>query len=629
MYNMKTRLTAAAVVVLIVLSVFSLASCSTGNDNSLVISTTLELNSSFAGKRTIRAAFPSSFSDSSNSENLEMLVRKYCPEGLGSSVDNSSGAPVYTFTLEFSSYPDYISKLTNILGTRPGVVFSNPSTPLATGWRIEEYFTSSMMLEWITTFAHIEDFVSFDYESREESTSVSFNGETATSLPTISVNRLKGYPISGIQISTTNRAPVFDRTVVFTIPQSTFDALGDKLSQYFASTTDESAETQWQLEDGSYLYTVSFSNLTEKQLEGYTNRILSSVYGDVSYIDKASGSTPLAFQNSFTETLDFSSFIGQDSADVPIRYTYSLSDDTELADPLIYSDFQWTTASDILETTTETGSDVTFNGGAPSLTLKINDGKQYTPASIDISLTPLDNDTMKKSYTFRYDIEQSGNEAAEYTKSYFKTLGIAADNTVDKGQALSTICFSGTAAELNSSVTDIFGDSNLIMEESYTPLFTLRTRKNITDTVNLSTLLIGKNINVPVNYNLIPREGELAHSMSVERTTDDSAAGIELTNIDPDENGIYKTTMPASGAIVKTTVSVANWQDIIIFIIVSAVAVLAAIGAILLMRQRKLPKTELGSGSEPAASLPKSKKRPDKRLASRSRTKDDSKKGMK
>lgn len=624
MKNLKTRFIIAAILVVTILTTLSFAACSPDQDRSVVTSTTLELNSAFSGKRTIRAQFPSYFSENEMSENLATVIRKYCPDPLTSSVDNSSGSPAYTFTLEFSSYPDYISKLTSILGTRPVVVFSNPSTPLTSGWRIEEYFTSDMLLKWISFYAQAEKFDGFVFDVKEENTSVSFGGENVTSLPTISVNRLKGHPITSIQISTVNRAPVFDRTIDFKIPQTTFDALGDDLSQYFRSITDESAETQWQLEDGSYIYTAAFTNLTEKQLEGYTNRLLSSVYGDVSYLDKTSSSTPLAYQNSFTETLDFSSFIGQSGEDVPIRYTYALSNDTELSDPLIFSDFQWMTASDILETTTETGSDVTFKGGAPSLTLRINDGKQYTPVSIDIAITPLDNDILKKSYTFRYDIAQSGNEAAEYTASYFKKLGIASDNTVDSGNALSTISFSGTAAEINSSLTDIFGDTNLVIEDSSTPAMTLRTQKTITDNIDLSSLLIGKNIDVPINYTLIPRDGEIAHSMTVERSSSESANGIEITNIDPDKDGVFKTTISAGGATIKTVVSVANWSDIIVFIIISAVAVIAAIGVIILLRQKKLPQPELGGNEHKV--LPDKKTSSNKKLTSKNDHRQENKK---
>jgi len=38
-----------------------------------------------------------------------------------------------------------------------------------------------------------------------------------------------------------------------------------------------------------------------KQLEGYTNRLLSSVYGDVSYVDKTVGNTALAYQTEKTK----------------------------------------------------------------------------------------------------------------------------------------------------------------------------------------------------------------------------------------------------------------------------------------------------------------------------------------
>lgn len=601
MINIKIkRIACAACALMLSLALaLTLSGCSETNEENLELSTKLEANTSFSGARTFRAQFPSSFASEDKASELSSLIEKYCPKELTCTRDSSAEKPTYNFTLAFSSYPDYVAKLTSVLGTKPVVVFSNPSTVLTTGWRIEEYFTSSALLDWLRTAARAEQKEGFELEAKENSTEVVFGGQTVSTLPNISVNRLKGYPISLIQLSTVNKKELFDRTISFVIPMSTFDSLNDSLTKYFSDATDESGESSWELDGQNYIYSVKYNDITEKELEGYTNRLLSTVYGDVSYIDKAEGSTPLAFQNSYTETLDFSAYLGKDNSDVPIRYSYSLSDETEISDPLIYSDFEWMTASDILETTTDSGSDVTFKGGAPTLTLRINDGKQYRPASIDLCVTPLDNETIRKDYTFRYDLEDSGKKAADYAAGYFKGMGINAERSTDNGDALCTISFTGTPAELNSKVTDIFGDQNLVTASSYTPILKLRTKKVVTDTVDLSSLLVGKNSDVPVNYSLNPREGELAESMKTEILPSASDTQREIKNIEPDDNGSYKITMAAYGGTITTETSCANWQDIILFIVVSAVGVLVTIGVILLLVNNNPPAKALAEGEKP------------------------------
>ncbi len=623
MINKKRLMALGAVALTLISSEAVLSGCSEKKDPTLTLSTTLETSSSFSGKRTFTVQFPDTFADPTRAAELDMLMEKYCPEPLSYTKGSNGGAPQYTFLLAFSSYPDYISKLTSVLGTKPVVVFSNPSTVLTSGWRIEEYFSSSMLLDWLKIAARFEKLDGYDISATENETYVRFLGESVPTLPTISVNRLTGYPISDISLSTVNKKTTFDRTISFTIPQTTFDSLGDSLTQYFSSITDTSAESGWQLENNNYIYTVSFSELTEKQLEGYTNRLLSSVYGDISYVDKASGSTPLAFQNSYTETLDFSAYIGENNSDVPIHYTYSIDDNTQISDPLIYSDFEWTAASDILETSTESGAEITFGGGAPSMTLRINDGKQYTPRSVDISLTPLDNDTIEKSYTFRFDAAENGMEAAAYAASYFKENGITAEQKGDGADELCTITFKGNQSELNASITDIFGDSNLVLFDSYTPFMKLRTRKVVTDNVDLSTVLVGKNAEVPVNYTLISRDGELAEGMSAEIKSADPADKPEKTEIEPDENGVYKTTFAASGALISSEVSVANWQDIIVFIIISVLAVLIAVAVILLLKIRTDPAPGLSGGRSDTKTLPKKKPDESRRLSGKNSKKDE------
>ena len=562
-----------------------LCSCSSPQPEKAEYSTALSVSSSFVGERTFSVTYPKSVvsPDSDTAETLERIIKTNCPPSLIYEKSVSSGNIKYTFTLSFSSLSDYNTQLTELLGSRPVITFANPKTVLTKGWRIQESFQSAQLLEWLTNAAHNENIHTFDIPFEETSTTVAFGSENASTTPVISVNNLTGSPIASIKINTVNKGETYDRTFVFRISQTTFDSLGDKISSYFRSVTDTSASSDWQIEEGMYSYTVRFIDITLKQLEGYTNRLLSSVYGDVEYIDKTVGNDPLSFQNSYTETLDFSNYVSDNNTDVTVEYVYSVVGGSELDNCRIYRDFQWITAESVTAENNP-GKIVAVSEKTPTLTLRINDGKQYVPKLINITLTPLDNELLQKSYSFIYPISSGGYEASNYTASYFREHGLNPEESSENDTASCTISFTGTAGELNMKITDIFGDNNLISFSSEVPFMTLRTLKNIEDTVDLSALLTGKNVDTPVTYTLVSRDGEKSENLILTYESSDEENYAE-TN---DDGNLY-ILLGSSKATLKSAVSVPNVTDIIVFFTISIIIILAAVAVIFFLRNQKLP----------------------------------------
>ena len=605
------------------LAVFVLSSCSQSESRKVTYETQLSFSKAFAGTRTVKVTYPSTIVSpgSDKAETLDRLIRTNCPEVMKYTSDTSTGDVVYTFELAFSSFSDYNSKLASVLGSRPVVTFSDPDTVLTQGWRIEETFQSSQLFGWLTTAAHAEQISDYDTESEETNTTVIFAGSSTKSEPVISINKLTGYPIKKILIDTVNKKTVYDRTVTFQVSQKTFDSLGDKLTEYFKSITYPGTQIEWRVENNEYSYTVYFTDITAKQLEGYTNKLFSSVYGDASYVDKTVGSTALAYQNSFTETLDFSNYISDNNSDVPVEYRYSIKDNAQLDECRVYQNFEWVNSDSLLDDN-DPGKLVAIGSKSSSLTLKINDGKQYIPRSIDITLTPLDGDQLKKTFSFVYDIAQGGTEACDYTANYFKGLGVQTEQIVKDGNKLCNIYFTGSPTELNSKIANIFGDSNLISASSYVPSMTLRTTRHIEDHVDMSDLLVGKNTDTPVTYTLIPNKGEQARSLSLIRT-----GASETLYGETNSDGNYTLKLGGTSGDFKADVSAANVSDIIVFCAISLIVVLIAVGLIFFLRSRKPGVMSLGAGEDPKKTLPGSgEKTPRKRLTSRNSGKKDGKK---
>lgn len=599
MIVLSKKIHIAAFAFLIILSMLLFASCNTTVKEDVDIRTSLSVNDSFSGSRTIVMTFPQSvISPGSDSEsNLDKVVQKYCPDSMNYAKNSSDGKISYSFILKFDSQHEYIEKTSNIKGAQTVVSFSNPSTIMAHGWKLEESFQSSDLLGWIKDGAEKEGFTGFDFMTAESQTNVVLNDDIQTSSPVVSVNCLDGHPVQKISITTVNQKNVFDRTISFTISQSTFDSLKDSITDYFKSITHKAAASaQWELENNSHIYTVRFNDVTIKELEGYTNKLLNTVYGSVEYNDKSIGSTALAEQNSFNETLDFSSYIGNNKDNVPIEYTYSVDGSSELSECQLYDGSEWVPAIDLLDTN-QYGHISAIKSNSAHVQLKINDGKQYTASSIDVTSTPIEDNKLKKTITFKYDIATGGNEASDYTTSYFSKLNIGAVQSVEGGKNTCTVTFSGTPDELNAKIPGIFGDKNITKYSNQNEFMMLRTKKHFIDHIDFSSLIIGKNIDTPVYYNIAAENGDVIKTFRY-TAKDPETMNQEETHSDLNKNefGVVSLKLTNADADIEFDISTPNVTEIVFCVIISVVAVAIAAAMIFLFKSRSTT-VELGSGN--------------------------------
>lgn len=586
--SVKKRL---IILLLIVLSVLLFPSCSPKKAESADIRTTLSIDSSFSGSRTIVLTFPESVVDpgSESETNLDKVVQKYCPDYMSYAKNITNGKISYSFMLAFSSAHEYVQKTTEMHGTKTIVSFSNPSTVMAHGWKLEESFQSSDLIKWIEAGAEKEGFTSLKFSTVESQTNVSLNNDTQKSSPRISVNCLEGNPIEKIQITTLNQKNVFDRKIVFTISDSTYESIKDSISDYFKNLTDKAASSaKWTQENNSHIYTVQFNDVSIKELEGYTNKLLNTVYCEAEYNDKSVGSTALAEQNSFIETLDFSSYIGNSRGNVPVEFTYSVDGSSELSECQFYDGDEWAPVLDLLDTN-QYGHVSAIKISDSQVRLKINDGKQYAASSIEISTTPIEDNKLQKSITFKYDIAAGGNEASDYTKAYFRKLDIGAVQSVEGGKNTCTVTFSGTPEELNTKITDIFGDRSIIKMTSENQFMMLRTMKHYTDHMDLSSLTIGKNVDIPIYYNINTQSGDtvktfklISKDLTTQKTTETKS------DLRKNESGVISMKFASPDTDIIFDISSPNITEIVFCIIISAIAIIIAVVMIILLKRKTI-----------------------------------------
>ena len=253
-------------ITLILLAVMSsaviFASCSQKKEEIVDISTSLEFDSAFSGSRTVTMTFPESTTGSGTESSLDKVVQKYCPETMEYSKDMSDGKIRYSFVLKFSSAHDYSQKIEKLTGSPVKVAFSNPDNVLTHGWKLQEDFSSSQLFKWIHDGANAENFDDLDFKTSEKNAFVEFDKERIETQPVISVNNLSGSPIQKIAIDTVNQKDVFDRTISFTISQTTFDELNDKLTNYFKSITTGASKSEWLVDHEIYVYKVRYDDIS-------------------------------------------------------------------------------------------------------------------------------------------------------------------------------------------------------------------------------------------------------------------------------------------------------------------------------------------------------------------------------
>ena len=596
--------------VLTFLSALTFASCNKKTEEKAELSTTLTVDDSFVGKRTIVLTFPQSVikTGSDAEANLEKVVQKYCPNALTPSKGYSDGRIQYSFELSFESKQEYIEKTSRILGSQTLVSFSHPNTIMTQGWKLEENFTSEQLItDWISSGAKNENFGGLDLDVEESSTTVTLNDDTQTSEPFISVNCLDGYPLQRIRIETVKKkgdyddsAVYYDRTIIFTIAQSTFDSDSTNIKKYFTENTPTASSAEWPISNNSYNYTVKFRNIDQSQLRSYTQKLLHTEYGEAEYMDKSLGSTILAEQNSYNEELDFSNYIGNNSTNVPIEYVYSVSGNTELSECQLYENGAWRVADDYIEGNTY-GKLSAIGYSGSYMKLRINDGKQYKATSVEIETVPLAGEDMRKTITLRYDRTSGGDEASDYAKSYMEHLGFGAVQSVINDECTCTYTASGSAEALNETFTKIFSGKSASKLTSEGQFMSLRTIKHYKDHLDLSSIVIGKNAETPVYYKIAAQSGDIVKSFSYR-----SEEINEQADLSSSVDGAVSMQIKGTEFDVEFNVTSPNMSDIIFFSIISGIIVIIAVILIFIVKNKPLPSPALGGGSTDSG-LPGSK----------------------
>ncbi len=218
------------VILVVVSAVLLLMLCACNVDVDMRTTTLTVDSESFSGSRVM--VFRINEKTDVTDETTKIL-EKYLPSSLKLDVDSHKDYCSYTFTLKFSSMDDYKSKVEELLGRKPSVVYEPASGELySDGFTLTEDFTSKDLFKWAeTAVANENDEITLKYVTDNASTAVVLDGSEKTSGEKIQVYVTpKTYLISKISIDTVRYGDNdYQRTISFKVDQKTSQNYGDKL----------------------------------------------------------------------------------------------------------------------------------------------------------------------------------------------------------------------------------------------------------------------------------------------------------------------------------------------------------------------------------------------------------------
>lgn len=545
---------------------FTLSGC---GETTVRVENLLVINSSFSGERTITCNLGKDFdSKEEQKQQLEGIVKESCPSVLKYNTVTEDDGYKYIFTLSFSSRDDYKQKIKELLGRQVSVVIGTPNSDLARGWSLKEDFDGMELLSWLQTQLKAKGYKDLTLNFDSVSNVVNYNGDIISSkTPTLEINAVEGYPVNGVTIETTNnKNNSYDRKLILSVPQNTFDAMGDALKTVMTARTDKSAVYSGWTQQGNYQeYQVLYQGINLKELQRVTNLFMDCSNNDIYYGDENQSSTPLAEQLVFEENINTLSFVPQTDKQVNFTYKYSLPIKTTHGQGVLFDKGTWEKQGEWIDGV------YTLNTSDYSVyDIRVPDGMQYTIKGIDVELITYDNDSFKRTFDFVYD-KQLGEEGLNYAYNFLLNKGVNVTKEKEDKGLVCRITQSGTASEISSQLGNLFGGGNYISCSRQTSAMAVVTDINVVDNINIAYMLTGDNTKVPFTYKASSGGNENISSLTAE-----NQAFKESPKITSDDDGSFTAKLIGGENIIAYNATVPYAEGVATYCIISGIMLAAA-----------------------------------------------------
>lgn len=552
---MKRKIISVLLLLLIAMPILTFYGC---GEKTFEYESMLKLDKQFKGVRTLTLNSGTALTGNSDTRaKFNEVISEYCPSVLQREEVEEDGGLKYIFTLTFESKSDYLSKLSVITNKQVQSTLVHPNSELAKGWRFTEDFKTDDIFSWLKNGIDEKKYNDLQFDLSCVSNVINMDGDIQScKSDNTEVNAVKGYAVTGLSIETTNnKKDNYDRKFTLSVPQKTYEEMGDKLISVMKKRTlDSAAYSGWTQQGNNQEYQIVYNGLSLSELQKATALFLDCDTVSLYYGDQNNSSTPLAEQLVFEENINTLSFVPKEDSKVDLSYKYSLPLKTTHGEGVQLRDGVWTKAGEWIDGIYSLKSDDSVYD------IRIPDGIQYEIKGINVTLESYDDDNFTRCLDFVYSAV-NGQEGRDYAYDFLNKKGVSVTRMKSDDGVICRITSKGSAKKISEEINKLFGGGNSLSYSQYTDSLSVVTNVAFTDEINISYMLTGKNKDVPLVYTLYTKGNESVAGFS--GVTSDGSGDISSLDIDK-ENG-YVLHLKGGETTVKYTATLPYPQGVVIY----------------------------------------------------------------
>lgn len=534
----------------------------------------MKITNDFVGERVVTLKLDGDMAvNKDKSDQLKTVIKEGCPDNLSYRTEVADGRYNCVFVLSFTSLEEYKTKVAGIIGRQISVAYGYTDTVLAKGTYYQEDYDGMELVKWLTDDLYQKGYKDINLDVQSTSNVVKYNNEVLSSKTSVmNTSTMKGEPVHSVTVSTVNhKNSVYDRSMVLSVPKSTYDKLGESLKTLMTSRTNSDGKGSWSENNGYMDYTVNYKNIDIERLQQYTQLFLDCRNENIYYGDQNQSSTPLAEQLVFEERINLLGFVSDTKENVIMSYNYTLPEETTHGEGVELKNGEWQTCGEWANSTYK------INNTNGNFDIRIPDGMQYSVKCINVALTSIGGNAFKRVVDFVYD-RNTGEKGLDYAYGFLADKGFTVSKESISEGIVCRVTQQGTAPDISNAVGDLFGSGNAFESTRHTNDMSVVTDLNVRDTINISHMLTGANSNIDMHYTVKSECGESIRKVTVDNKS--SGKGAE-TNLNSDQS--YTSTVNGGNFIFSYSATEANPPGVAVYCVIFGAIVIPALLIITLL----------------------------------------------
>lgn len=546
----------------------------------------MKITDDFVGERVVTLDLGTDFDkDEERTKNLETVIQEGCPPNMSYRTERKEGSYRCIFVLSFSSLEEYKIKVSSVIGRQIAVAYGYTDTVISKGTYYKEDFDGMELVSWLTDDLYEKGYKDLILDMQSTSNVVKYNNEVFSSKSSVlNTSTVKGQAVESVTIDTVNyKNGYYDRTLILSVPITTYNNLGTSLEELMKARVAEDAKfSGWTSNNGLMEFTVKYEKIDIEHLQKYTKIFVDCHNQNIYYGDQNQSSTPLAEQLVFEEKINLLSMVSGSDKNVKLLYNYTLPEETSHGEGVELSNGEWKTSGSWSNNTYKiANTDGVYD-------IRIPDGMQYAVKGINIQLTALSNDTFKREVDFVYD-RNTGDKGLDYAYNFLANKGFTVSKESTAQGLICRIIQQGTSNDINNAVGELFGSGNRFECTRHTNDLSVVTDIIVEDNVNIAYMLTGANTDICINYVVKSEDAQYIRSVRA----DNKADKVPVDTIMKNDNS-YVSTVQGGNFSVIYTATVPFADGIITYcMICGTIIIIVLLTLLLLMRyNRKLRRKE-------------------------------------